>query len=145
MGRDAPFPSPKKNHSGTDLPPTIFRPTNKSATTTTSKSATTKHKDKRNNQPSIASPVKRRHFCSNKNRQKHRNRQTHRNHHNPNFEPALKWFEKERGRKAVNYKTINKMVKKVLHHGQRAKRKQQLLTKMAAILGNIFLGDLQFL
>eukprot|EP00957_Ditylum_brightwellii_P114797 8753976-Ditylum_brightwellii.AAC.1 len=109
MGRDAPFSTPKKNHIGTDLPSTIFHPTNKTATTATSKPATTKHNNKRNNQPSVPSPVKRHHFGSNKNCQNHRNRQTHDKRHNPNFEPTLKWFEKERGGKAVNYITINKM------------------------------------
>ena len=112
MGRDAPFSPPKKNHIGTDLPSTIFHPTNKAAKTATFKSATTKHNDKRNNQPSVILPAKRRHFRSNKNRRNHCDRQTHDNRHNPNFEPVLKWFEKERRGKAVNYITINKMVKK---------------------------------
>jgi hypothetical protein len=44
----------------------------------------------------VTSRAKRRNFRSNKNSQNHRNRQTHDNRHNPNFEPALKWFEKER-------------------------------------------------
>ena len=112
MGRDAPFSMPKKNHSGTDLPPMIFHPTKKAATTTTSKSATTEHNDKRNNQPNVASPVKRRHFCSKKKRRNHRNHQTHDNRHNPNFEPALKGFEKERRGRVVNQITINKTARK---------------------------------
>ena len=112
MGRDAPFSLPKKNHIGTDLLPTIFHPTNKAAKTATSKSATTKHNNKRNNQPSVTLPAKRRHFRSNKNRRNHRNCQTHDNRHNPNFEPALKWFERERKGRAVNQITINKTARK---------------------------------
>eukprot|EP00957_Ditylum_brightwellii_P187219 14258715-Ditylum_brightwellii.AAC.1 len=90
MGKDAPFSPPKKNHSSTDLLLTIFRPTNKAATNATSKSATTKHNNKRNNQLSITSPEKRRHCHSNKNCQNHHNCQTHDNHNNANFEPVLK-------------------------------------------------------
>eukprot|EP00957_Ditylum_brightwellii_P184435 14047997-Ditylum_brightwellii.AAC.1 len=101
-----------KNHSGTDLPPTIFHSTNKAATTATSKSATTKHNNKDTNQPNVISLEKRCHCHSNKNRQNHCNHKTHDNHDNPNFEPALKWFEKERRGRVANYITINKMVKK---------------------------------
>eukprot|EP00957_Ditylum_brightwellii_P178147 13568892-Ditylum_brightwellii.AAC.1 len=105
----------------------IFHPTKKAATTTTSKSATTEHNNKCNNQPSVTSPVKRRHFCRNKNRQNHRNRQTHDNRHNLSFEPALKWFEKEIRGKAVNYITINKMMKKSAAPWA-ARKKQEAVT-----------------
>eukprot|EP00957_Ditylum_brightwellii_P036413 2756806-Ditylum_brightwellii.AAC.1 len=49
----------------------------------------------------------------------------HNTSQNPNFKPALEWFEKERGGRAVNYITINKTAEKALHHGQHAKRKWQ--------------------
>ena len=112
MGRDAPFLTQKKNRSGTDIPPTIFHQTKKAATTATSKSATTKHNNKRNNQPSVTSLLKQHHFRSNKNCQNHRNRQTHNNRHKSNFEPTIKWFERERQGRAVNQITINKTVRK---------------------------------
>eukprot|EP00957_Ditylum_brightwellii_P094086 7163035-Ditylum_brightwellii.AAC.1 len=83
MGRDAPFSRPKKNHSCTDLPPRIFHPINKAATTATSKSTTTEDNNKCNNQSRVTSPEKRHNCRSNKNCQNHHNCQTHNNHHNP--------------------------------------------------------------
>eukprot|EP00957_Ditylum_brightwellii_P187461 14276736-Ditylum_brightwellii.AAC.1 len=85
-------------------------------------------------------------FPQQQNRQNHHNCQTHDNSNYPNFEPTVKGFEKERKGRAVKHITINKMVKKALHHGQCATRKQRRLTETAAISRNIyFWGDLQIL
>jgi hypothetical protein len=118
MARDTPFSPPKKNHSGTHLPTTIFHPTNKAAKNATSKSPTIKqNNNKRNNQPSVTSPAKRRHFRSNKNRRNHRNRQTHDNRHYPNFAPALNGLRNKRGVEWLAKQQSTKRRQKALHHG----------------------------
>jgi hypothetical protein len=126
MGRDAQFSRPKNNHIGTDLPSTIFHPTNKAAKTATSRSPTIEHNHKRNTQPSVILLATRRHFRGNTIRQNHCNHQTHDNRHNPNFELALKWFERERQGRVVNQITINKTArKKHCTMGSAQKRKRR--------------------
>ena len=121
MGRDTPFLRRKKNHIGTGLPSTIFRPTNKAAKTATSKPTTIEHSNKRNNKPSVTSPAKRRHFRGNKNRRNHRNRQTHDIRHYPDFAPALNGLRNKRGVEWLAKQQSTKQRQLALHHGQREK------------------------
>jgi hypothetical protein len=76
-----------------------------------------------------------------RNSRNHRNHQTHDNRHNPNYEPAFKWFERERkGGSGESNNNQQNGEKKDLHHGQHKKESGGDLPRRPPFRGIFVLG-----